>query len=196
MSLTVNISEKAGLIWAIADKLTGVYKPHQYGEVILPLTVIRRFDCILAETKNDVLEKYESIKTLPMKDVLLRKASKQPFYNTSKYTFERLLDDPDNIETNFRDYLNGFSDNIQDIIEKFKFDNHITTMASKGILYLVIKEFTSPKANLHPNIISNLEMGYIFEEIIRRFSESHNEDAGQHYTPREVIKLMVNILFL
>jgi type I restriction enzyme M protein len=195
MSLTVNISEKAGLIWAIADKLTGVYKPHQYGEVILPLTVIRRFDCILAETKNDVLEKYESIKTLPMKDVLLRKASKQPFYNTSKYTFERLLDDPDNIETNFRDYLNGFSDNIQDIIEKFKFDNHITTMASKGILYLVIKEFTSPKANLHPNIISNLEMGYIFEEIIRRFSESHNEDAGQHYTPREVIKLMVNILF-
>ena len=111
------------------------------------------------------------------------------------YTFEKLLDDPDNIEENFHDYLNGFSENVRDIIEKFKFDGHIDTMAKKGILYIVIKEFTSTRANLHPDIISNLEMGYIFEEIIRRFSESHNEDAGQHYTPREVIRLMVNILF-
>lgn len=196
MSLSSNVSEKAALIWAIADKLTGVYKPHEYGEVILPLTVIRRFDCILADTKDAVLEKYEQVKKLPMKDVLLRSAAgNKAFYNTSKYTFERLLDDPDNIEANFRDYLNGFSDNVQDIIEKFKFDGHITTMANKGILYIVIKEFTSPKANLHPDVISNLEMGYIFEEIIRRFSEAHNEDAGQHYTPREVIRLMVNILF-
>lgn len=195
MSLSANINEKAALIWAIADKLTGVYKPHEYGEVILPLTVIRRFDCILADTKDAVLEKYESVKKLPMKDVLLRSTAKHPFYNTSKYTFEKLLDDPDNIEANFRDYLNGFSENVQDIIQKFKFDGHITTMANKGILYIVIKEFTSPKANLHPDVISNLEMGYIFEEIIRRFSESHNEDAGQHYTPREVIRLMVNILF-
>lgn len=195
MSLSSNISEKAALIWAIADKLTGVYKPHEYGEVILPLTVIRRFDCILADTKDAVLDKYESVKALPMKDILLRKASGHAFYNTSKYNFEKLLDDPDNIEANFRDYLNGFSENVQDIIEKFKFDGHITTMANKGILYIVIKEFTSPKANLHPNVISNLEMGYIFEEIIRRFSEAHNEDAGQHYTPREVIRLMVNILF-
>lgn len=195
MSLSANINEKAGLIWAIADKLTGVYKPHEYGEVILPLTVIRRFDCILAETKDVVLEKYEGIKALPMRDILLRKASGHAFYNTSKYTFERLLDDPDNIEANFRDYLNGFSENVQDIIQKFKFDSHITTMANKGILYIVIKEFTTAKANLHPSVISNLEMGYIFEEIIRRFSESHNEDAGQHYTPREVIRLMVNILF-
>lgn len=196
MSLSSNINEKAALIWAIADKLTGVYKPHEYGEVILPLTVIRRFDCILADTKDAVLEKYESVKTLPMRDILLKKAAGGlEFYNTSKYTFERLLDDPDNIEDNFRDYLNGFSENVQDIIEKFKFDGHITTMANKGILYIVIKEFTSPKANLHPDVISNLEMGYIFEEIIRRFSEAHNEDAGQHYTPREVIRLMVNILF-
>ena len=195
MSLSSNISEKAALIWAIADKLTGVYKPHEYGEVILPLTVIRRFDCILADTKDAVLDKYESVKALPMKDILLRKASGHAFYNTSKYNFEKLLDDPDNIEANFRDYLNGFSENVQDIIEKFKFDGHITTMANKGILYIVIKEFTSPKANLHPDVISNLEMGYIFEEIIRRFSEAHNEDAGQHYTPREVIRLMVNILF-
>lgn len=196
MSLSANVNEKAALIWAIADKLTGVYKPHEYGEVILPLTVIRRFDCILSDTKDAVLEKYESVKALPVRDVLLRNAAGGlAFYNTSKFTFERLLDDPDNIEENFRDYLNGFSDNVQDIIEKFKFDGHITTMANKGILYIVIKEFTSPKANLHPDVISNLEMGYIFEEIIRRFSEAHNEDAGQHYTPREVIRLMVNILF-
>lgn len=196
MSLSSNVNEKAALIWAIADKLTGVYKPHEQGEVILPLTVIRRFDCILSDTKNAVLKKYDEVKNLPMKDVLLRSATGgKAFYNTSKYTFERLLDDPDNIEENFRDYLNGFSENVQDIIEKFKFDGHITTMANKGILYIVIKEFTSPKANLHPDVISNLEMGYIFEEIIRRFSESHNEDAGQHYTPREVIRLMVNILF-
>lgn len=196
MSLSANINEKASLIWAIADKLTGVYKPHEYGEVILPLTVIRRFDCILSDTKGAVLKKYEEVKNLPLRNVLLKKATGGlDFYNTSKFTFERLLDDPDNIEANFRDYLNGFSENVQDIIEKFKFDGHITTMANKGILYIVIKEFTSPKANLHPDVISNLEMGYIFEEIIRRFSESHNEDAGQHYTPREVIRLMVNILF-
>ena len=195
MSLNSNISEKAALIWAIADKLTGVYKPHEYGEVILPMTVFRRFDCILADTKELVLNKYDKEKSVPMRDVLLRKASGHAFYNTSKYDFEKLLDDPDNIEANFRDYLNGFSENVQNIIEKFKFDGHITTMANKGILYIVIKEFNAPKANLHPKVISNLEMGYIFEEIIRKFSESHNEDAGQHYTPREVIELMVNILF-
>lgn len=192
---SAKIDQKAGLIWAIADKLTGVYKPHEYGDVILPLTVIRRFDCILLDTKDAVLKKYEEVKNLPMKDVLLRKASGFDFYNTSKYTLERLMDDPDHIEENFRDYLNGFSDNVQDIIQKFEFDGHITRMANKNILYIVLKEFTTEKANLHPDEISNLEMGYIFEEIIRRFSEAHNEDAGQHYTPREVIQLMVNILF-
>ena len=195
MSLSANVNEKASLIWAIADKLTGVYKPHEYGEVILPLTVIRRFDCILADTKDAVLEKYESVKNLPLRDVLLRNASGHPFYNTSKFTFEKLLAAPNDIEENFRDYLNGFSENVQDIIQKFKFDTHINTMANKDILYIVLKEFTTAKANLHPDVISNLEMGYIFEEIIRRFSEAHNEDAGQHYTPREVIQLMVNILF-
>lgn len=192
---SAKIDQKAGLIWTIADKLTGPYKPHEYGDVILPLTVIRRFDCILFDTKDAVLKKYEEVKNLPMKDVLLRKASGFDFYNTSKYTFEKLMDDPDHIEENFRDYLNGFSDNVQDIIQKFEFDGHITRMANKNILYIVLKEFTTEKANLHPDEISNLEMGYIFEEIIRRFSEAHNEDAGQHYTPREVIQLMVNILF-
>ncbi|WP_196600164.1 type I restriction-modification system subunit M [Pectinatus frisingensis] len=195
MGLSSNVNEKASLIWAIADKLTGVYKPHEYGLVILPLTVIRRFDCILADTKDAVVAEYGKVQKLPMRDVLLRSAAKHDFYNTSKYTFERLTADPDNVESNFRAYLNGFSDNVQDIIAKFNFDVQITRMAEKGILYIVLKEFTTPKANLHPDLISNLEMGYIFEEIIRRFSEAHNEDAGQHYTPREVIQLMVNILF-
>ena len=196
MSLSANVNEKANLIWAIADKLTGVYKPHEYGKVILPLTVIRRFDCILADTKEAVLAKHNSMAPdLPMREVFLKKAAGYEFYNTSKYTFETLLDAPDSIEANFRNYLNGFSKNVREIIEKFKFDQEITTLADKNLLFIVIQEFTTPKADLHPDKISNLEMGYIFEEIIRRFSEAHNEDAGQHYTPREVIELMVNILF-
>lgn len=195
MSLESNVKQKADLIWAIADKLTGVYKPHEYGEVILPLTVIRRFDCILADTKAAVLERYAQCKTLAMPEALLRRASGHAFYNVSRFDFGKLLDDPDNIEANFRAYLYGFSANVRDIIEKFRFEGHITTMAEKGILYAVLREFTTPRADLHPDRISNLEMGYIFEEIIRRFSESHNADAGQHYTPREVIELMVNILF-
>ncbi len=176
--------QKADLIRAIADKLTGVYKPHEYGEVILPLTVIRRFDCILADTKAAVLEKYAQCKTLAMPEALLRQASGHAFYNVSRFDFGKLLDDPDNIEANFRAYLYGFSANVRDIIEKFRFETHITTMAEKGILYTVLREFTTPIADQHPDRISNLEMGYIFEEIIRRFSESHNADAGQHYTAR------------
>lgn len=195
MSISTNINEKANLIWAIADKLTGVYKPHEYGEVILPLTVIRRFDCVLADTKEAVLKKNEQVEKLPMKDVFLCRESGYSFYNTSKYDFNKLLGEPDGIEANFRKYINGFSENVRSIIEKFNFDNQITRLAEKNLLYIVIEEFTKPNADLHPNKISNLEMGYIFEEIIRRFSEAHNEDAGQHYTPREVIELMVNILF-
>lgn len=195
--LSKNVNEKANLIWAIADKLTGVYKPHEYGEVILPLTVIRRFDSILAKTKDAVLKKYEENKNLSASslNLILCRTSGYDFFNTSRFTLERLVQDPDNIEANFRDYLNGFSENVQQIIQKFKFDPHIELMAEKGILYIVLQEFVSPKADLHPDKISNIEMGYVFEEIIRRFSEAHNEDAGQHYTPREVIRLMVNILF-
>lgn len=195
MSISANINEKANLIWAIADKLTGVYKPHEYGEVILPLTVIRRFDCVLADTKDAVLKKNESVGALHMKDVFLTRESGFSFYNTSIYNFEKLTDEPDKIEENFRKYLNGFSENVRNIIEKFNFDNQITRLAEKNLLYIVIEEYTKPNADLHPDKISNLEMGYIFEEIIRKFSEAHNEDAGQHYTPREVIELMVNILF-
>ncbi|MHB8276684.1 MAG: type I restriction-modification system subunit M [Candidatus Humimicrobiaceae bacterium] len=191
---SININEKANLIWAIADKLTGTYKPHEYGEVILPLTVIYRFDCILEKTKEAVVQKNKEL-NIEVKDPFLRKISGYSFYNTSPFTFKKLLDDPDNIEANFRSYLNGFSENVRNIIERFKFDNHVNTLSEKNLLYIVLKEFTSPKADMHPDKISNIEMGYIFEEIIRRFSEAHNEDAGQHYTPREVIKLMANILF-
>ena len=190
----ININEKANLIWAIADKLTGPYKPHEYGEVILPLTVIRRFDCILEETKEAVVQKNKEL-NIEVKDPILRKVSGHSFYNVSPFTFKKLLDDPDNIEANFRSYLNGFSENVRNIIERFKFDNHISYLSEKNLLYIVLEEFAKPKADMHPNKISNIEMGYIFEEIIRRFSEAHNEDAGQHYTPREVIGLMVNILF-
>lgn len=195
MSIGTNINEKANLIWAIADKLTGVYKPHEYGEVILPLTVIKRFDSVLADTKEAVLKKNEQVGSLPMKDVFLCKESGYNFYNISKFDFKKLLSAPDDIEANFRAYINGFSENVRNIIEKFNFDAQITRLAEKNLLYIVIQEFTTPNADLHPSKISNLEMGYIFEEIIRRFSEAHNEDAGQHYTPREVIELMVNILF-
>jgi type I restriction enzyme M protein len=193
-TVQININEKANLIWAIADKLTGPYKPHEYGEVILPLTVIRRFDCILERTKDAVVEKNKNL-DIAVKDPLLRKTAGHSFYNVSPFTFKKLLDDPDNIETNFRSYLNGFSENVRNIIERFKFDSHISYLAEKNLLYIVLKEFTDPKADMHPDKITNIEMGYIFEEIIRRFSEAHNEDAGQHYTPREVIELMVNILF-
>lgn len=195
MSINGNINQKANLIWSIADVLTGTYKPHEYGEVILPMMVIKRFDCILEDTKEAVLKKLPEVSNLPMKDIFLKKASGHPFYNTSKFNFKRLLDAPDSIEINFRSYLNDFSDNVKDILEHFEFERHIERLASHDLLYMIIKKFSTPDADLHPSKVSNLEMGYIFEEIIRRFSEAHNEDAGQHYTPREVIELMVNILF-
>lgn len=195
-SLTSIVNEKANLIWSIADKLTGAYKPHEYGLVILPLTVLKRFDQVLEDTKEKVVEQ---AKTLPLafaqRDLLLKETAKHNFYNTSKYNFKKLLDDPDNIEENLSNYINGYSKEAKDIIDKFDFEKQITKMADKNILYSVIEEFNSAKADLHPDKVTNIEMGYIFEEIIRRFSESHNEDAGQHYTPREVIELMVNIIF-
>lgn len=194
MSLTANVQEKANMIWNTADILVGTYKPHEYGNVILPMTVLKRFDSVLEPTKEAVLEQNARLSESPMKDLLLKKASSVDFYNTSKYTFKSLMADSENIEANFRDYINGFSENVRQIIAKFKFDNEITMMADKKILYAVIQEYNKPEADLHPDKISNLEMGYIFEEIIRKFSEASNESAGQHYTPREVITLMVNLL--
>lgn len=195
-NLTSVVSEKANLIWSIADKITGVYKPHEYGDVILPLTVLKRFDDVLADTKEEVVKAAEKFpETFAQRDMILKETSKQKFYNTSKYDFKKLLDDPSNIEINLYNYINGYSSEVQDIIENFDLERHIKRMANNGILYCTIEAFNSKNANLSPKEVSNIEMGYIFEEIIRRFSESHNEEAGQHYTPREVIELMVNIVF-
>ena len=190
------VSEKASLIWSIADKLVGVYKPHEYGDVILPLTVLKRFDSVLSDTKNKVLEMSKKYpESFAKRDFILKETANQKFYNTSKYDFKKLLDDPDNIEENFYNYINGYSDEVKDIIKNFDLNKQIEKMATNGILYQVIDTFNSEKANLNPGYVSNIEMGYIFEEIIRRFNELSNEEAGQHYTPREVIELMVNLIF-
>ena len=181
---------------SIADKLVGVYKPHEYGDVILPLTVLKRFDSVLSDTKDKVLEMSKKYpETFAKRDFILKETAGQKFYNTSKYDFKKLLDDPDNIEENFYNYINGYSDEVKDIIKNFDLNKQIEKMSGNGILYQVIDTFNSEKANLHPSYVSNIEMGYIFEEIIRRFNELSNEDAGQHYTPREVIELMVNLIF-
>jgi len=187
-----NFQDKVNFIWNIAELLRGPYRKEQYGDVILPMAVLRRFDCVLAETKEEVLKEYEKLKKLGIQnmDPILNRVSKQPFNNTSKYDFEKLLADPDNIASNLRNYINGFSKNVREIIEHFDFDKEITKLNDNNLLYLVVSEFN--KIDLHPDKVSNMEMGYIFEELIRRFSE-HGE-AGDHYTPREVIKLMVNIL--
>lgn len=187
-----NFQEKVNFIWSIAELLRGPYRKEQYGNVILPMAVLRRFDCVLAETKQEVLKKYDELKKsgLQNMDPVLNRISKQEFNNTSKYDFEKLLADPDNIASNLRDYINGFSKNVREIIEHFDFDKEITKLNENNLLYLVVSEFN--KIDLHPDKVSNIEMGYIFEELIRRFSE-HGE-AGDHYTPREVIRLMVNIL--
>jgi type I restriction enzyme M protein len=187
----INFQDKVNFIWSIAELLRGPYKKEQYGDVILPMAVLRRFDCVLAETKQEVLEKYEALKKSGLQNVdpILNRISKQEFNNTSKYDFEKLLADPDNIANNLRNYINGFSKNAREIIEHFDFDKQITKLNDNNLLYLVVSEFN--KIDLHPDKVSNMEMGYIFEELIRRFSE-HGE-AGDHYTPREVIRLMVNI---
>jgi type I restriction enzyme M protein len=188
----INFQDKVNFIWSIAELLRGPYKKEQYGDVVLPMAVLRRFDCVLAATKEEVLERYEALKKsgLQNMDPVLNRISKQEFNNTSKYDFEKLLADPDNIANNLRNYINGFSKNAREIIEHFDFDKQITKLNDNNLLYLVVSEFN--KIDLHPDVVSNTEMGYIFEELIRRFSE-HGE-AGDHYTPREVIRLMVNIL--
>jgi len=188
----INFQDKVNFIWSIAELLRGPYKKEQYGDVILPMAVLRRFDCVLAETKQEVLKKYEELKKsgLQNMDPVLNRVSKQEFNNTSKYDFEKLLADPDNIANNLRNYINGFSKNAREIIEHFDFDKQITKLNDNNLLYLIVSEFN--KIDLHPDKVSNTEMGYIFEELIRRFSE--HAEAGDHYTPREVIRLMVNIL--
>lgn len=193
---TINIQEKANLIWAIADKLVGTYKPHEYGNVILPMCVIKRFSDTLAATKQKVIEMNKTLDSrgIMVKDGFLRSASGYDFYNVSPFTFDGLLSDAENIADNFRSYLNHFSANVIDVIEKFDFDKEITKLSNNGILYNVISEFCSKKAYMGVDAISAVDMGYIFEELVRKFSESYDEHAGAHFTARDIIYLMAEIL--
>ena len=189
-----NISEKAAMIWNVADLLRGPFKPHEYGLVILPMTVVKRFNDCLMPTHEAVLAQYEKVKNLAVIDGFLTKASGYQFYNTSKFNFEKLLNDPENIEANFKDYLAGFSANVQDVLAKFDFDNIIKRMVESNTLYLVIKEFNTPKGYLGPDKISAVDCGYIFEDLVKRFSESFGEEAGAHFTSRDIIYLMTDLL--
>lgn len=189
-----NIQEKATVIWNVANHLFGYFKPHEYGLVILPMTVVKRFHDCLLPTHKAVLDTYEKVKKLAVTDGFLRKASGYQFYNISQFTFDRLLADPENIESNFRDYLNGFSANVQDVLAKFDFENIIKRLVESKTLYLVIKEFASQKGYLGPDKISAVDCGYIFEDLVRRFSESFGEEAGAHFTSRDIIYLMTDLL--
>lgn len=191
---TINIQEKSSLIWAIADLIREYYKPHEYGKVILPMTVIKRFNDTLAPTKEKVLETYEKVKHLEVIDGFLERASGYNFYNISKYDFEKLASDSTHIEKNFREYLNGFSDNVQDILENFDFDREITKLANNGMLFLIIEAFNKPSAYMGADKITAVDMGYIFEDLIKRFSESYDEQAGAHFTSRDIIYLMTDLL--
>ena len=193
-----NIQEKANLIWEIATHLVGFYKPHEYGKVILPMTVLKRFDDALAPTKAKVLDTYKTLNAQgfegEVRDGALCRASGYSFYNTSKFDFARLLADDKNIEANFDDYLQGFSDNVKDILANFKFADEVKNMVKGNVLYVVIQEFNSKKADMSPDKITSMDMGYIFEELIRKFSESYNEEAGAHFTSRDIIYLMTELL--
>ena len=193
-SVGTNITEKATLIWNVADMLRGPFKPHEYGLVILPMTVVKRFHDCLLPTWQTVQDTYEKIKHLQVVDGFLTRAAGYQFYNISKFTFDKLLADPENIEANFRDYLAGFSGNVQDVLSKFDFDNVIKRMVESNTLYLTIKEFNSPKGYLGPDKVSAVDCGYIFEDLVRRFSESFGEEAGAHFTSRDIIYLMTDLL--
>jgi type I restriction enzyme M protein len=186
--------ELANFIWSVADLLRGDYKQSEYGRVILPLTVLRRLDCVLEPTKDAVLARHKQLKELGLQnmDPVLRKTAGLSFYNTSEMSFRKLLGDQDHVELNLRAYIGGFSPGAVDVLEKYGFDTQISRLAEAGLLYQVVAKFAD--IDLHPDVVSNHQMGYVFEELIRRFSEISNETAGEHFTPREVIKLMVNLL--
>ena len=186
------------MIWEIATHLVGLYKPHEYGKVILPMTVLKRFDDILAPTKEVVVKKAEELQAQGMipalMDGILSQTSGYQFYNKSKFDFKKLLAEPDNIEENFEDYIHGFSENVQDILTRFKFADEIKTMNSGNVLYVVIQEFNSEKGDMSLGKITSADMGYIFEELVRKFSESYDEQAGAHFTSRDIIYLMTELL--
>ncbi|HUG83117.1 MAG TPA: type I restriction-modification system subunit M N-terminal domain-containing protein, partial [Euzebya sp.] len=189
------VKNHAAFIWSVADLLRGDYRRSEYGRIILPLTVIRRLDCVLEPTKAAVLEQHVKLQgKLGNLDPVLTSVAGEQFYNTSKLDFPKLLDDPTNIADNLRGYIAGFSEIARDIIEKFEFDTQITRLDASNLLYQVVGRFC--EIDLHPDVVSNVEMGYLYEELVRRFSELSNETAGEHFTPREVIELMVNLLFI
>ncbi|MEO6047375.1 MAG: class I SAM-dependent DNA methyltransferase [Candidatus Kapaibacterium sp.] len=190
-----NFGDKVSFIWSVADLLRGPYKPAQYGKVMLPLTVLRRLDCVLEPTRDKVLAKYDSLKGGPIENIepLLNRASGQTFHNTSRFDFKKLLGEPDKIAANLLNYIKGFSSRAREIIEYFGFEEHIAKLDKADRLFLIVKKFG--EIDLHPDVVPNRDMGYIFEELIRKFNEAANEEAGDHFTPREVIRLMVNLIF-
>ncbi|MFH0947962.1 MAG: class I SAM-dependent DNA methyltransferase [Elusimicrobiota bacterium] len=194
--MVLNFRESANFIWSIADLLRGDYKQAEYGQVILPLTVLRRLDCVLEPTKQTVLDNLQKVKGLSpdAAEAVLKRKAKLTFFNKSKFDFQKLTADPNDIASNLRNHINGFSKNARTILEHFNFEDHIDRLDKSNLLYKIVKHFA--EIDLHPDKVSNIEMGYIFEELIRRFAELSNETAGEHFTPREVIRLMVNILFL
>jgi type I restriction enzyme M protein len=195
-----NIQEKANLIWEIATHLYGEYKRHEYGKVILPMTVIKRFDDALKDTKKDVVNKSNELNSSnkevndKTRQAILKNVAKHDFYNTSKFDFAGLIADADNIKENFTSYLQAFSDNVKDIIQRFDFFKEIDKMSENDLLYTIINEFNAKKADFSPNVVTAQDMGYIFEELIRKFSESYDEQAGAHFTARDIIYLMTELL--
>ena len=190
-----NFNEKANFIWSVADLLRGPYRPNQYKDVMLPMTVLRRLDCVLESTKDAVLARIKSLEASKIKKVepILNKVAGQSFHNTSRFTFEKLKGDPNNIAANLTQYIKSFSSRAREIIEHFGFEEHIAKLDKADRLFLLVKKFC--EIDLHPDKVPNIEMGYIFEDLIRRFNEASNEEAGDHFTPREVIRLMVNLIF-
>lgn len=196
----INIQEKANLIWEIATHLYGEYKPHEYGKVILPMTVIKRFDDALKNTKQAVVDKVKELDNLPKpvvgsaRDAILKATAKHDFYNFSRFDFAGLIADSENIKENFITYLQSFSDNVKDIIQRFDFFKEIDKMSENDLLFTIINEFNAKKADFSPSIVTAQDMGYIFEELIRKFSESYDEQAGAHFTARDIIYLMTELL--
>ncbi len=191
-----NFKEKADLIWRVADLLRGDYKQSDYGKVILPMTVLRRLDCVLEPTKQKVLDYLPKVDSLKesAKDIALNKIAGFNFHNRSQFNFDKLIADPNNVSVNLRNYINGFSTSAREIIEYFNFDDQIDRMddPKTDILFRVVKAFQE----IDLTDMDSMEMGYTFEELIRKFAEQSNETAGEHFTPREVIRLMVNVLFI
>jgi type I restriction enzyme M protein len=202
MSLnTQSLQPVINFLWTVADDvLVNTYQKGKYKDVILPMVVIRRLDLLLEPTKEQVLKTFNEYKSkLQNLDSLLtnnKHGSGLAFYNISKFTLKKLLDDPKNLRSNFENYLNGFSDNVQDIIKQFKFRNEIETLDEADILFSLIEKFCSPKVELHPDKLPPLAMGYVYEDLVRRFNEENNEEAGEHFTPREIIDLMTHLVFL